>query len=555
MGMAPGSNCPCGSEAKDPNGPPIVISTAAINPVSRMLEALPQGLSPAEIAEWLLGKVASNDLKKQVGNPNAFLPNEIFQLDYFCAHSADFHYEYSDKAVFKNDKIDQLWNEKCRCKNPCPLPGACPVQYEINITTPCNPNGGSAFLYGPLGKIQGKFNGVYGGTSKAYDILVNCHGDYNGYLAEALDWSIGGCSTDEPITNAQLIKFIKVNYVRRRDGLPDNCIPPAPAPPPPILPVHPPGALYGFDPPEIIPPPPPPPEPPPIIVLPPKGKIYVPPKPGTPCPPCKCDCPPPPPPQILEVPIEMPGPPGPPGPRGFSGLPGLPGTPGLPGKPGTPGLPGKPGKDGKDEEVKITTITVQVFDKCNLETNAPIFKEVSVPCIVGTQTLIQEEFKRMAAIEAQQCIPLDTIAAVPEWWQVRIEAKRPQLIILFGEVDESGKVGAGHYALTIPHYVGGQTKKPPIGTYKKGQIEGMLTLNDNSKVIVNAVSENEANRVLILAKQVIDPDRLEGSFIKVGTRRGQILKTSTLVAQYGKFFATGLQNTKPTWTIYYGNKP
>jgi hypothetical protein len=156
----------------------------------------------------------------------------------------------------------------------------------------------------------------------------------------------------------------------------------------------------------------------------------------------------------------------------------------------------------------------------------------------------------MAKLATEHC-EKEAIAAVPEWWQVRIEAGRPQLVILFGKVLPDGKVERAKYGLTIPHYSGGRTNTPPIGTYKHGQIEGILTLNDNSKVMVNAASEAEASRVLFMAKQAIDPLYVKGSFIKIGPRQGQVLAPVTLVPRYGKFFASGLRNTKPDWTAYY----
>lgn len=181
----------------------------------------------------------------------------------------------------------------------------------------------------------------------------------------------------------------------------------------------------------------------------------------------------------------------------------------------------------------------------------PTHEQKTVHVLAGTESSAILQYEKMFDIEALQCNPVEAVAAVPEWWQVRIEAHRPQLVMLFGKLLPDGKVERGRYALTIPHYVGGRTDTPPIGRYKKGQIEGILTLSDNSKVIVNAVSETEVDRVLFQAKQAIDPKLIDGSFIKTGTRKGQILAAITLVPLYGKYFSQGLKETKPDWTAYY----
>lgn len=174
----------------------------------------------------------------------------------------------------------------------------------------------------------------------------------------------------------------------------------------------------------------------------------------------------------------------------------------------------------------------------------------TVQVIKGTAATTLAQFKEMAKLATEQC-GKEVTAAVPEWWQVRIESARPQLVMLFGKQLPGGRIEFAKYALTIPHYSGGRTNTPPIGSYQKGQIEGILTLNDNSKVVVNAVSESEANRVLFQAKQVIDKKYLEGSFIKIGMRRGQLLAAVKIFPLYGKFFPTGLRDTKPEWTAYY----
>lgn len=101
------------------------------------------------------------------------------------------------------------------------------------------------------------------------------------------------------------------------------------------------------------------------------------------------------------------------------------------------------------------------------------------------------------------------------------------------------------WPLTIPHYVGGH--KPQLPSYRKGQWEGILVLKDNSKVIVNAVSREESERVINALRQFINPSMLAGAQLKVGLRKGNQLKQCLVVPKSVRFFKTGQKNTVPDW--------
>ena len=147
------------------------------------------------------------------------------------------------------------------------------------------------------------------------------------------------------------------------------------------------------------------------------------------------------------------------------------------------------------------------------------------------------------------------IAAVPEWWQVRLGADRPQLVIQFGHDLGNGKIDSPCYPLSIPHVnISAVGSRSPISPYTKGQWEAILTLADNSKVIVNAVNAAEAESVINQAKAIITPSALVGSFIKIGQRKGQALSTIRVIAKIAKYFPTGQKNMKPEWVRYYTNE-
>lgn len=143
---------------------------------------------------------------------------------------------------------------------------------------------------------------------------------------------------------------------------------------------------------------------------------------------------------------------------------------------------------------------------------------------------------------------INATAAVPDWWQVRKEGRRPQLVIEFGQRSRKGGIGSANYTLHIPHYKGRTPpKKSPIPPYRKGQEEGILTLFDNSKVIVNAFNRAEAKKVIEAAKKVIEAKYLKNSHVKYGTRKGTDLKEVEVFPAKAKYFPTGLENTVPRW--------
>jgi hypothetical protein len=143
----------------------------------------------------------------------------------------------------------------------------------------------------------------------------------------------------------------------------------------------------------------------------------------------------------------------------------------------------------------------------------------------------------------------NAVAAVPEWWQVRLGADRPQLVILYGEKLPNDKTGRSRYPLTIPYYKFTGKGLPVFPTYQKGQWEGLLTLRDNSRIVVHAISYNEAKRVLNELKEFVDPNMRGGSTQKIGEYGGVALKTITVKPCTAKYFATGQKDTNPTYTL------
>jgi len=202
-------------------------------------------------------------------------------------------------------------------------------------------------------------------------------------------------------------------------------------------------------------------------------------------------------------------------------------------------------------DASLVDVSVRTFDSCN--GTSPVWKQRTVSCLRGTESETVLKFEYLADLKGQQVCNSQCYAAVPEWWQIRLEGKRPQLVILFAETDINGKViGSPKNPITIPHPVISRGTTSPLPPYQKGQYESMLTLNDNSKIILNAVDASTADSMMDACKALVDPKYLQGSIQRpTAPRRGTELLQIRVKAVRGEYFATGMENTKPDWIDIY----
>jgi hypothetical protein len=145
-----------------------------------------------------------------------------------------------------------------------------------------------------------------------------------------------------------------------------------------------------------------------------------------------------------------------------------------------------------------------------------------------------------------KCPPEDCVVAVPDWWQMRPGANRPQLSVIFRKGE-----GRNYHAINIPHpKVDPVPTASPIGPYTAGNFQATIVLIDNSKFIVNAVTAAEANRVALEAAQAIRPIML-GSELKISIteRRGYPVTIDVMQPRYMQFFPEGQQSRMPVWRV------
>ncbi len=203
-------------------------------------------------------------------------------------------------------------------------------------------------------------------------------------------------------------------------------------------------------------------------------------------------------------------------------------------------------------------IGIKIFRACKPDSDSEDadYDEITIEVPESEAANIKELHDRIFELQSAECrntLKSECYAAIPEWWQVRLGADRPQLIVQYAEVLNDGKFGAPKYALTIPHYSLSfeQTTKDLFPNYQKGQAMGVLTLADNSKLIVNCNTQSEAESLIEALSESISSEALEGSFLSTGNRKGQRLKTITVAPRIAKFFATGQKDIKPDWVRYF----
>jgi hypothetical protein len=148
----------------------------------------------------------------------------------------------------------------------------------------------------------------------------------------------------------------------------------------------------------------------------------------------------------------------------------------------------------------------------------------------------------------------DVIAAVPDSWLLRPEHHRPQFVFQFGELLKDGKTGSPKYELTVPHpkkdY---KPLKSPLPIYTKGNWEVIYVLKDNSKIVIHAINEGEAKKVLNACKAFVEPAYLENSYLSKNSivESSEPLKEFKAKPRFCKYFPNGRKNMKPEWMLQY----
>lgn len=172
----------------------------------------------------------------------------------------------------------------------------------------------------------------------------------------------------------------------------------------------------------------------------------------------------------------------------------------------------------------------------------------------GIPALVQQNrdlAKLMQAVQQSTCNN-DNAPVIPEWWQLRPEADRPQLVILCAPKKPDGTLGSAKYVVTIPHY---RYSTPhafaPFYSLSKGSFQGITTLKDNSKIIIYGNTALHTRQVLLALDSEIDSAYRLPFNPKVGPIGNPNFAEITVYPKYGKYFSTGARKTVPDWVVRY----
>lgn len=165
-------------------------------------------------------------------------------------------------------------------------------------------------------------------------------------------------------------------------------------------------------------------------------------------------------------------------------------------------------------------------------------------------TAIKAMLENQAEILALQCKEPDCVAAVPDWWQVRLGADRPQLIVQYARKFSDGTWDKPKYLISIPRWSKSEslTVADDFPTYQKGQYQGTTIFSDNSKLIVNCITAAESERVTAKLLLSISEINKLNSVYTTSFRRGRSLSEITVYPRIVKYFATGQRDLNPTWS-------
>ena len=144
-------------------------------------------------------------------------------------------------------------------------------------------------------------------------------------------------------------------------------------------------------------------------------------------------------------------------------------------------------------------------------------------------------------------------AAIPDMWLIRPEHHRPQAVYQFAEINGQGVViDSAKYAITIPHH---KPTRPDVGlpSYEKGNWEFIYVLNDNSKIVIHAISKNESERIFAAIIQLIIPEYLEGAYLSKSAEiyRSPPLQQIKVKNTRASYFESGRKNGKPDWIVKF----
>lgn len=147
--------------------------------------------------------------------------------------------------------------------------------------------------------------------------------------------------------------------------------------------------------------------------------------------------------------------------------------------------------------------------------------------------------------EKVKCGDEGGVASIPESYLPKAPTIKPQLQVQF---KESGKKSGSRWHITIPHFNEAFKDSVNFSPYLRGNVRCVLSLTDNTKIIVNAVNKSAGQAVisqcLSYVKGQYQTPLSQISYYEVPS---QDIRQITVEATYCKYF-TGTLEEPPKWT-------
>ena len=138
----------------------------------------------------------------------------------------------------------------------------------------------------------------------------------------------------------------------------------------------------------------------------------------------------------------------------------------------------------------------------------------------------------------------DVYASLPDSASFRVPSIVPQLTLQFKEANSSK---GSRWHITIPRFNEAYKDALQPFTYQKGNYRCGLELTDNSKIIVNAITEAEGRRVIAHCLQFVRAEfQTSLDLIRVNKIPSRDFRQVQVVSCYAKYFA-GRLDEPPQW--------
>lgn len=140
-----------------------------------------------------------------------------------------------------------------------------------------------------------------------------------------------------------------------------------------------------------------------------------------------------------------------------------------------------------------------------------------------------------------------SVISQPESWLTNSRRGNdiPQLIIIY-RIKRNNK--SGSYQVTIPHYNGSKSIKPP--EYTKGNEPIVFKMKDNSGIVINCSDAEKGKNIIkyflgFCNKKYVD--NMDNYIYPSKTR----VRKDLMVPIRADYFEDGQKNLNPTWRIYF----